>query len=80
MLQKGFLTSREEKKNNRPIRIYIFAGIFMIIGGILLYMVQIQQAQEISIAWLILVIVGFFLVSVSMWMNFFAQNKNRRRQ
>jgi len=79
MLQKGFLRSHEEKKNNRLSRIFTFAGILLIIGGILLFMFQIQQAREISIAWLILVIVGFLLVSISMWMNFFAQSKNRRR-
>ena len=83
MLQKGFLRPSEKEEDIRTIkrsRMFIIAGIFMVFVGFVVFMMDIQQETgQISIAWLILVVVGFLLVSISMWMNFFAQNKNRRR-
>ena len=83
MLQKGFLTSREAEENTRAVkrsRMFLIVGVLMILGGFFLLLGQMKHGQEeLSIAWLILVVTGFCLISVSMWMNFFRQKKNRRR-
>jgi len=83
MLQKGFLKPQETKENIRAAnrsRIFFFVGVFMILSGFLVLMVRMQQGQErISLAWLILSVTGFLLISISIWINFFTQNKNRRR-
>ena len=83
MLQKGFLKTRENEENSRVIkrsRTFLVVGIFMILLGFIVLATLMQQEQEIvSIAGMILLIGGFLLLTVSFWMNFFAQNKNRRR-
>ena len=83
MLQKGFLKPCETEENARTLkrsRMFFFVGIFAILSGFLVFMIRMKQEQEeISIVWLVLLIAGFFLISVSMWMNFFAQKKKRRR-
>ena len=83
MLQKGFLKSPEKEKTTRTVkrsRMFFFAGVCTILLGFLVLMTRMQQGEEqISIAWLILLVAGFFLISVSLWMNFFAKNRSRRR-
>ena len=83
MLQRGFLKRQETKENNQTVkrsRMFTFGGIFMILAGFLVLMLQMQQEQaDNSFIGLILVIIGFLVISVSMWMSFFAQNKTRRR-
>jgi len=83
MLQSGFLKPQKNEENARAVkrsRMLMIVGIFMILAGFLVLMFRMQSGQqEISMVWLILVITGFLLISVSMWMNFFTQSKNRRR-
>ena len=83
MLQRGFLKPQEKEENARAVkrsRTMMIVGIFMILSGFLVLMMRMQQGQaEISMVWLIFLVVGFLLISISMWMNFFTQNKNRRR-
>jgi len=83
MLQRGFLKPQGKEENARAVkrsRMLMIVGIFLILSGFLVLMLRMQQGQqEISMVWLILVVAGFLLISVSMWMNFFTQNKNRRR-
>ena len=80
MLQKGFLKPRETDENTRAkkiIRMFFFIGIFFVLSGFLHVMVRIKQEGPISILCLILLIIGFLLISVSMWVNFFSQKKKR---
>ena len=83
MLQRGFLKPRETEQNTRAVkrnRMFFFAGIFMILAGFLALVLHMQQGQGgNSPAGLILLIAGFLLMSVSMWLNFFTQNKGRRQ-
>ena len=83
MLQKGFLRPPKKEETARAIkksRVFFFAGVLTMLMGFIILMVRMQQeGGQISMAWLILVIAGFLLISVSLWINFFAQNKHRRR-
>jgi drug/metabolite transporter (DMT)-like permease len=82
MLEKGFLKPTGKEETSRAVkrsRMFFVVGIFMVLAGFLALIVRMQQGQvEISIVWLILLITGFLLISISMWMNFFAQNMKRR--
>ena len=84
MLQRGFLKSEEKEENARAVkrsRMLMIVGIFMILSGFLVLMLRMQQGQqEISMVWLIFLVAGFLLITISMWMNFFTQNKKRRRK
>ena len=80
MLQKGFLKPKEDPKKSGALnrgRVFLFAGI-MVIFFSLIYIMTNQQQTVLSIkGGLYVLIVGFCLALVGMWMNFFAQNKNR---
>ena len=82
MLQKGFLKPREKEENSRAAkrsRTFFIAGVFLILSGFLVLMTRMQQGQEkTSITYMILFFFGFFLLSVSLWMNFITQNKKRK--
>jgi uncharacterized membrane protein len=83
MLQRGFLKPGENEENARAVkksRMLMIVGIIMILSGFLALLFRMQQGQAgISIVWLILLVAGFLLVTISMWMNFFTQKRNRRR-
>ena len=83
MLQKGFLKPQEKKENLRAVRrsrMIFFMGIFLILTGFLALLLRMQrEPEEISFVWLILLFGGFLLITVSIWVNFFSQNKTRQR-
>ena len=82
MLEKGFLRPPEKEETTRAVkksRLFFFVGVLLILLGFFMLMARMQQGgEQISIVWLASLFVGFLLISVSLWMNFFAQ-KNRRR-
>jgi len=81
MLQKGFLKPKEDPKKSGAFkkgRLCMFAGIMVIFLSLLYIMTNLQQAVLSLKGWLFVLIVGFCLALVGFWLNFFAQNKNRR--
>ena len=81
MLQKGFLKPKEEPKKSSALkrgRMLLFAGIMVIFLSLIYMMTNLQQAVLSLKGWLFVLSVGFCLAFVGLWMNFFAQNKNRR--
>ena len=81
MLQKGFLTPKEDSKNARIIkksRMLLLAGVVLIVGAMICMMTNLQQTGLFAAVWLIVIIIGFCLASVGLWMNFFAQSKKHK--
>jgi len=81
MLQKGFLKSKEEPKNSSALKrgwALIFAGVIVIFLSLIYIMTNLQQTILSLKGWSFVLIVGFCLAFVGVWMNFFAQNKKRR--
>ncbi|MDR1172968.1 MAG: hypothetical protein LBL24_10980 [Bacteroidales bacterium] len=82
MLQKGFLKPRE-KGSSRIIkisRVFLFAGIiivFFALGAAVISSGEPLRLAQYASAWFPMMIVGFCLVFISIWMNFFAQNRRR---
>ena len=79
MLQKGFLKSRyNEGKIGGVAKTGLFlflAGVVIILCNFFCVMAQIQKGEQISTSFLIIFIIGFFLLTVSLWTKFFVQNK-----
>ena len=78
MLQKGFLKSRYNEGSTRVAKtgmILFLAGVVIILGNFFGMMAQIQKGEQISILFLIIFIIGFFMLTVSLWTKFFVQNK-----
>jgi low temperature requirement protein LtrA len=81
MLQKGFLKFRhnEGKTGNTKIsQILFIAGIIIILGNFLGMLAQMSKGGEISTLCLVLFLVGFFMVTVSLWAKFFKQRQSHR--
>jgi len=81
MLEKGFLKSKEDPKNAGALkkgRLFLFAGVMVMFLSLIYVMTNLQQSVLSIKIWLCVLIVGFCLALVGLWMNFFAQNKNRR--
>jgi len=82
MLQKGFLKPKEDPKNARALkrsRTLLLAGVVLIVFAVFYMMANLQKESLSITVWLSVMIVGFCLAVVGLWMGFFAQNKNRRR-
>ena len=82
MLQKGFLKSRDDEKIIRAARrnrTFLFVGMFVILFSLIYMMTHAIQHEDFIIG-ISLTIAGFILVSVSLWMNFFSQKKNRHKR
>ena len=80
MLQKGFLKPQETEKTARIAkrsRMLFFSGIFIIIFA-LIYLMAHSLTHSGIIVGICMLIVGFCVVSASIWMNFFSQNKRRK--
>ena len=78
MLQKGFLKPKEDSKNARIVkksRMLLLAGVVLIVGAMICMMTNLQQIGSLTTVWLVVMIIGFCLTSVGLWMNFFAQTK-----
>ncbi|MDR1155214.1 MAG: hypothetical protein LBL04_10920 [Bacteroidales bacterium] len=81
MLQKGFLKPLE-KGNTRTVktsRTFLFAGVIIMLSALVYMMMNMQRADRILSVWQPVMIAGICSVFISLWMNFFLQNKNRRR-
>jgi uncharacterized membrane protein len=81
MLQKGFLKPQEEKGTSRvkTSRAFLFAGVIVVLAALAYMMMNLQQAAQISNVCLPVMIAGIAMIFTGIWMNFFAQNRNRRR-
>jgi len=86
MLQKGFLKPKKDPKNARAIkrsRIFFIVGVVVMLAA-LIWMMSLRTGESFSSQILsvkiagIAMITGIVLALVGWWMNFFAQNKNRR--
>ena len=78
MLQKGFLNNKENPDNFRTIkksRLLLLAGVVLIVGAMIFMMTNLQQTGTFATLGLVVIIIGFCLTSVGLWMNFFAQSK-----
>ena len=81
MLQKGFLKPKETEKTTRAAkrnRMLFFLGLLLIIFA-LIYMMGHSLVRSDVIVGLCMLIAGFCIASVSMWMKFFSQNKKTKR-
>jgi len=85
MLQKGFLkSSREDQNEIRAVknsRTFLFAGVIAVLLAFMYMITQFRQDNIHSSVMIagILMIAGIVLISIGTWMNFFSQNKKRRR-
>ena len=82
MLERGFLKHQESKEDIQALkrrRIFFFAGVFFIFFALIYMMIHIP-VRDGFIVGISMLIIGFCMISVSMWMNFFAQNKRRKNQ
>ena len=80
MLQKGFLKPKETEEQSRAIkksRLFLFAGIVMALCSLIYTMSNIFERTSLFIGASML-IAGFCLITASIWLNFFTQNKGRR--
>ena len=78
MLEKGFLKTREEKKDNTTAKtkaLLLIAGIIFVLGGMYHIFSRIEQYHETVNIGMAGIIIGFVLIIISFWMNFFARNK-----
>jgi len=76
MLQKGFLKSKEDTKNAGSLkrgRLFLFVGIAVVVLGMIFMMTN----MKFFMGWMFMIIIGFCLAFVGLWMNFFEQKKNR---
>ena len=76
MLERGFLKHHQERKEDvsalKRRRAILIGGIgSVLLSFIFLMMTNLQQF------WIFVMIIGFGLIFTSIWMNFFAQYKNR---
>ena len=81
MLEKGFLKPRKEKGNNSTIKtraLLLVAGIIFVLGGMYHFFSRLEQHENVNIG-MVGIIVGFVLILIAFWMNFFTQFKNRQR-
>ena len=82
MLERGFLKSREKEENARTVknsRMFLFVGVLVVLMGFV-YMTTLSRQDSTHSSVMIagmMMIVGIALVLISMWMNFFANNKKR---
>jgi len=88
MLQKGFLKSKEDPEVARATkrsRMFLIVGVVVTLSALFFMMTALQTAESFSNQMtttgfaMVAMIVGIGLVFVSLWINFFTQNKNRRR-
>jgi len=81
MLQKGFL-SPQTKNENSPkkatSRWVMIAGIIVTLSALIYMMNNFETALQNINVWLFVIIVGFGLMLISLWMNFFAKTKSRK--
>ena len=78
MLQKGFLSNREDGNNIRTVKIsrmFIFAGIIIAVLG---FGLMITSMEKHLINAGIVMIAGIALIFISLWVKFFAQQKTAR--
>ena len=77
MLERGFLNHHQESKEDtralKKRKAFLFGGI----GGVLLSFIFLTMSNFQQV-WIFVMIIGFGLIFISFWMNFFAQYKNRR--
>jgi len=81
MLERGFLKHLESKEDflaTRRRRILFAVGVFFILFA-LIYMMFHIQIRAGFIVGVSMLIIGFCMISVSMWMNFFAQKDQRKK-
>jgi len=81
MLERGFLKSRDDKGNNSILKsrtLFLVAGIIFVLGGMYHIFSHLEQYHDHAGVGMAGIIIGFVLILISFWMNFFAQNKNRR--
>jgi len=88
MLQKGFLKpkgSAENARTTRRGRLFFIVGVIVILSALICMMFLLQpdesftsQFSTVKMAGMVM-IAGIVLVFIGFWMNFFAQNKNRRQ-
>ena len=78
MLERGFLRHHQESNEDvgalKRRRAFLFGGI----GGVLLSFIFLTMSNFQQF-WIFVMIIGFGLIFISIWMNFFAQYKNRHR-
>ena len=76
MLQKGFLKPKDnaQKVDNMQKYLKVGGALFFILGAL----ITVQQGRFLNLC-LILVIFGSVMVSISLWMDVFTQNKNRHQ-
>jgi len=80
MLERGFLKHQESEEENRAKkkrRILFFSGAFFILFA-LIYLMTHSHIRTGFIVGIFTLIIGFSMLSVSMWMNFFEQKKQRK--
>ena len=87
MLQKGFLKHQEDSEKSRTIkksRIFFIVGTVVIFSALMMMFILrtdesfANQVSSVRMAGIVM-IAGIILISVGFWMNFFIQNKNRRK-
>ena len=88
MLQKGFLKPVENAENTHTAkrsRILLVLGIVVVLSALVFMMVNLQDEYSqkdlhsmVTSAGIVMV-VGVVLLFTGLWMNFFAQNRNRRK-
>jgi len=77
MLERGFLKHQESKEDDRALkrrRAFLFGGI----GGVLFSFIALMMSN-LQQFWGFVMVIGFGLIFVSIWMNFLVQYKNRHR-
>ena len=88
MLEKGFLKPKENPENVREVkksRMFIIVGIVVAVAALFFMMSLLQpddsltnQLSSVRMAGMV-IIAGIALVFIGLWMNFFTQNKKRRK-
>ena len=75
MLQKGFLKPQESKEDNRALkrrRVFFFGGIGVVFFSFIALMIN-----NFHQVWVYVMMIGFCLFFISLWMNFFAQRNKK---
>ena len=82
MLQKGFLKNQSKKETKTSVvktsRLILFLGVIVMFSAVFYMMTNIRQADVNINMWLSVMIAGICLIFVSLWLNFFAQYKDRK--
>ena len=79
MLERGFLKHREKEdiRAMKRRRMLFLSGVFFILFALIYLMIHIQTHAGFIVG-ISMLIIGFCMISVSMWMNLLTQKNDRK--